>query len=101
MINRFVASIRRMFMDAWLRIPFGDICSLQDGSTSIRLTKQFMVIVCDGQTQDALPIYLVGTAMVCKIALRMDSMGYTVNLNELPQDELARVRSLPQWALSR
>lgn len=79
-------------MVVWLRIPFGNICTFQNGSLTVVVNKQLLVIISGGQSRDALPLAFVSPELVCKIAIEMETRGYQVDLSQFPQDLVSQLR---------
>ena len=78
-IKRPALRIRSMVLNLWLRIPFGRICRVHQGASSMTLRKDFWIIVSDGVSFDTLPISAVSSFMQNELALRMRSVGYDIN----------------------
>lgn len=86
-------SIKALMLTLWLQVPVGNVVSFKNGSTTVTLTKNLLVVISDGKSSDALPLAYVSESMVCRIMLAMHSKGYAIQLEELPQETLAQVRA--------
>jgi hypothetical protein len=79
-------------LQLWLRVPFGEVCTFRNGNLSVTVTKQFMVIISDGQSQDALPLPYVSQDLAYRIFVVMKDKGYDVDLSDIPSEVLAQLR---------
>jgi hypothetical protein len=70
--------IRQIVLHFWMMVPFGYLCSFRFGSLQVSVTKTLLVVISDGEINDALPIDMVSVELTKAIAKRMRRMGYAL-----------------------
>lgn len=75
MYNQF----RFLILRLWMCFPYGCMCRVTHGASSMTLRKDFWVEVSDGTVKNNLPLSRMSPYMQHAFALRMKEVGYDIS----------------------